>query len=147
MSRLYPDRPILAASLAVFRDDRVLLAQRVAAPLAGRFTLPGGMVEVGESLEAAALRETLEEVGVSARIVGFNRHVEVVDRDDEGRIRHHYVIASFVGAWVGGEPATGPEAMAVTWADREAMLALPTTEHLPALLDRAWAISRAPAPC
>lgn len=140
-SRLYPTRPLLAASLAVFREGRVLLAQRFAPPRANCFTLPGGLVEIGESLEDAALREMREEVGVVARILGFNRHVEVVERDGDGMVSRHYVIASFVGAWVSGEGSAGPEAQAVVWADRAEMLRLPTTEHLPDLLEAAWAIA------
>ena len=139
--RLYPSRPFLAASLAVFRDGRVLLARRAVPPFAGRYTLPGGLVEPGESLAAAALREMHEEVGVTARLLGFNDHVEVIDRDEDGRLRHHYVIASFVGAWVAGQGTPGPEAADVIWADRDTAMQLPTTEHLPALLERAWAIA------
>ena len=138
--RLYPTRPLLAASLAVFRRGRVLLAARAVPPFAGRYTLPGGLVEPGESLEAAAVREMHEEVGVTAEIVGFNRHIEIIERDEAGRVRHHYVIASFVGTWVAGEATPGPEAMAVAWADRDEVLLLPTTDHLPELLDAAWAI-------
>ena len=137
-SRLYPARPLLAASLAVFRDGRVLLAQRVAAPLAGRFTLPGGLVEPGETLAEAALREMREEVGVEARMIGFNRHVEVIERDAAGLVRHHYVIASFVAHWVSGEGTVGPEAGAVVWANRAEVASLPTTNHLTPLLDAAW---------
>ena len=140
-SRLYPARPLLAASLAVFRDGRVLLAQRVAAPLAGRFTLPGGLVEPGETLAEAALREMREEVSVEARIVGFNRHVEVIERDDTGRVRHHYVIASFVAHWLSGEGTIGPEAGAVIWADRAEIGTLRTTDHLAPLLDAAWVLA------
>ena len=138
-SRLYPTRPLLAASLAVFRKGRVLLASRAGAPFAGRYTLPGGLVEPGETLAEAALREMREEVGVEAAILQFNRHVEVIERD-AGGVRHHYVIASFVGAWLAGEGTPGPEASEVVWADRDAVGRLPTTEHLPALLDVAWAI-------
>ncbi len=143
--RLYPSRPFLAASLAVLRDGRVLLARRAAAPFAGRYTLPGGLVEPGEALAAAALREMEEEVGVTARILGFNQHVEVVDRDEAGRVRHHYVIASFVGAWIAGEGMPGPEAAAIVWANRDEAARLPTTEHLPDLLAKAWAIAEAAA--
>lgn len=142
-SRIYPQRPLLAASLAVFRDNRVLLAQRFVPPLENRFTLPGGLVEVGETLEEAALREMQEEVGVTARILGFNRHVEVIERDAQDVVKHHYVIASFVGAWVSGEGVIGPEAQAVVWADRDEMLRLPVTDHLSPLLDAAWAIAEA----
>ena len=71
-ARLYPPRPILAASVAVFRHGKVLLASRTAPPAQNLFSLPGGLVEVGEGLAEAALRELMEEVGVTARIVGFN---------------------------------------------------------------------------
>jgi 8-oxo-dGTP diphosphatase len=147
-SRIYPQRPLLAASLAVFRDNRVLLAQRFVPPLENRFTLPGGLVEVGETLEEAALREMQEEVGVTARIIGFNRHVEVIERDAQDVVKHHYVIASFVGAWVSGEGVIGPEAQSVVWVDRDEMLRLPVTDHLSPLLDAAWMIAEAQGvPC
>lgn len=139
--RIYPRRPLLAASLAVFRDNRVLLAQRAAPPLADRFTLPGGLVEAGETLAEAALREMREEVGVEARIVRFNRHVELIEHDATGAVIHHYVIASFVGAWTAGEGTIGPEARSVIWASRDEIASLPTTEHLPQLLEAAWAIA------
>jgi 8-oxo-dGTP diphosphatase len=139
--RLYPARPFLAASLAVFRDDRVLLAQRFIPPSANCFTLPGGVVESGETLEEAALREMEEEVGVRAKILGFNQHVEVIERDDEQRIRHHFVIASFVGAWISGEGTVGPEAQAVAWVKRSELAGLVTTKHLRPLLERAWTIA------
>ena len=139
-ARLYPTRPLLATSLAVFRQGRVLLAKRPRSPMAGLFTLPGGLVEPGETLGAAALRETSEEVGVDARLVGFNRHVEVIERDPVGAVVRHYVIASFVGWWVGGEATTGPEADAILWANRADLDDLPMTFGLVPLLAAAWAM-------
>ena len=135
--RAYPAYPLLAASIAVFRDGKALIATRTKAPGAGVWSLPGGLVETGETLEEAALRELMEEVGVEARIVGFNRHVQRVDRDDAGRVRHHFVVASFVGAWVAGEPTTGPEAGEVRWVDPHDLDGLPTTPHLGRILARA----------
>ena len=140
-SRLYPVRPLLAASLAVFRNNRVLLAQRFVPPMENRFTLPGGLVEPGESLSDAALREMHEEVGVEAKILGFNQHVEVIERDPDGAVKRHYVIASFVGVWLAGEGTTGPEAQAVVWVDRDGLRDLPITDHLLPLLNSAWSIA------
>ena len=74
--RLYPPRPILAVSLAVFRDGRVLIARRGRAPLKGLYSLPGGVVEIGETLREAALRELPRKSASSAEIVAFNDHVE-----------------------------------------------------------------------
>lgn len=140
-ARRYPARPLLAVSLAVVRDGRVLLASRVKPPYAGCFTLPGGLVEPGERLEAAALRELGEEVDVEAKILGFNAHAEVIERDEAGRVRHHYVIASFVGAWRSGEGRAGEEAAEVIWADRADVARLKTTDGLPVLLERAFAMA------
>lgn len=142
-SRLYPARPHLAASLAVFRNGKVLLAQRFAPPLENRFTLPGGLVESGESLAEAALREMREEVGVEARILSFNQHVEIVERDPDGVVKRHYVIASFVGTWISGDGETGPEAQAVIWTGREGLRDLPISPDLLPVLDGAWTIAEA----
>ncbi len=135
--RTYPARPILAASIAVFRAGRVLIATRTKSPGAGVWSLPGGLVEAGETIEEAALRELQEEVGVQARIVGFNRHVQRIDRDEQGRVRHHFVVASFVGVWTGGEATTGPEAGEVRWVDPRDLGGLDTTPHLARILARA----------
>jgi ADP-ribose pyrophosphatase YjhB (NUDIX family) len=126
--------------MAVLRDDRILLAQRVDPPYAGRFTLPGGLVEPGETLAAAAVRELKEEVGIEARILGFNRHVEIIAEDSDGTVRQHYVIASFVGLWQAGEGSVGPEAKAIRWVSRDEVASLPVTDHLGPVLDGAWAL-------
>ena len=133
-------RPVLAASVAVFREGKVLLATRTQPPADRLWSLPGGKVEAGESLEEAALRELMEETGVAARILGFNRHVEIVGRSEAGTVTHHFVVASFVGEWLAGEPAPGPEAGAVMWADPLRLGGLPTTRELGDVLRRAHTI-------
>jgi ADP-ribose pyrophosphatase YjhB (NUDIX family) len=124
-------------SVAVFRVGRVLLARRAKPPFAGAFSLPGGLVEVGETLEAAALRELRDEVQVDARIVAFNRHVESIDRDSVGKIRHHYVIASFAGEWIAGEAKPGPEAGEAVWVEPAHLSELDCTPQLDAVVDAA----------
>ena len=136
-----PLTPILAASLAVFRDGRVLLTSRTQPPLQSLFTLPGGKVEAGETLEEAALRELMEEVGVRARIIGFNDHVELIERDAGGNVTRHFVIASFVARWVSGEAAAGPEAGAVLWVDPLDLKGLAVTPKLAHILRRAKRIA------
>jgi 8-oxo-dGTP diphosphatase len=91
--RLFPARPILAVSAAVFRKGRVLIVRRARAPLLGHFSLPGASVEIGETM-AALGRELMEEVGVEAEIIAFHRHGS--DFHEASRIRTHFVIASFV---------------------------------------------------
>ncbi|MGH6819529.1 MAG: NUDIX hydrolase [Methylocella sp.] len=143
-ARTYPQRPILGVSVAVFRAGRVLLARRTKPPFAGAFSLPGGLVEVGETLEAAALRELREEVHVDARIVAFNRHVESIDRDSGGKIRHHYVIASFAGEWIAGEAKPGPEAGEAVWVEPARLPGLDCTPHIVAVVEAAQRALNAP---
>jgi ADP-ribose pyrophosphatase YjhB (NUDIX family) len=132
---------VLAASIAVFRaDGRVLLATRTKPPAADVWSLPGGKVEAGETLEQAALRELSEEVGVTARILAFNRHVEIIQRNEAGEVSHHFVVASFVGEWLDGEPMPGPEAGQVLWADPFRLGGLATTRDLAGVLKAAHAL-------
>ena len=131
--RLYPARPILAVSIAVFRQGLALVGRRARPPLKGCYSLPGGVVEVGETLVEAALRELYEEVGVEAEIIGFNRHVEPITREG-GRVKAHFVIASFVGRWRRGEAQVSEETDAVAWIEPEACGLLLTTPGLPEIL-------------
>ncbi|CAA9312811.1 MAG: ADP-ribose pyrophosphatase [uncultured Microvirga sp.] len=137
--RRYPSRPILAASVGVFRDGRVLLAARARPPLEGLFSLPGGLVEPGETLGEAALRELREEVGVEAEMIGFVDHVQMIERDPDGRVKHHFVIAAHAARWRSGEPRVGAEALAVRWVAQDAVAGLPTTPGLAAVLRQAFA--------
>jgi 8-oxo-dGTP diphosphatase len=131
--REFPARPILAVSAAVFRGGRVLVVRRARAPMIGHFSLPGGVVELGETLAAAVARELEEEVGVEAEIIGFNRHVEAIGREGE-RVRTHFVIASFVARWRNGEARLSDEVDAVDWIDAEAGPPSPTTPGLSEIL-------------
>jgi 8-oxo-dGTP diphosphatase len=143
--RLYPDRPFVAASVAVFRDGRVLLASRTAPPADSLFSLPGGVVEVGEMLADAALRELFEEVAVRARIIGFVDHSEIVQRDPDGRIKRHFLIACFAAEWLEGEGTPGPEAGAIIWADPDQLGGIPVTKGLGPMLKKARDVVRAGA--
>jgi 8-oxo-dGTP diphosphatase len=139
--RLFPARPILAVSAAVFRGGRALIIRRARAPLLGHFSLPGGGVEVGETLAGALARELMEEVGIEAEIIAFNRHVEAIFPEGS-RIRTHFVIASFVARWITGEPSLGDEVDAVDWIDPVADLPSPTSPGLGEVLTSAARIER-----
>ncbi len=139
--RLHPARPILAASVAVFREGRVLIARRARAPAAGLYALPGGVVEVGETLRQAALRELAEEVGLAAEIVAFVDHVEPIHFDG-AKVREHYVIASFVARWRGGEARAGAEVDAFAWIEPDEIARWPTTPGLPEIIEKAARLER-----
>jgi ADP-ribose pyrophosphatase YjhB (NUDIX family) len=138
--KLFPTRLILAVSAAVFRQDRVLIIRRAQAPLIGHFSLPGGRVEVGETLAAALARELIEEVGIEAEILAFNRHVEAIAYEGE-RVRTHFVIASFVARWTSGEPRLSDEVDAIDWIDPAGPLPSPTTPELGEVLASAARIA------
>lgn len=130
-------KPVLAASIAVFREGKVLLAQRGKAPALGLWSLPGGRIEPGEALQEAVLRELFEEVGVRAQVIGFVDHVEFIQHDAEGGISAHAVICAYAGRWLAGEPQLSEEASAVQWVDPLNPPDVPMTRRLPEILARA----------
>ncbi len=130
-----PKRPQIAASAAVFRDGKVLIAKRGAPP--HLWSLPGGRVEMGESLEQAALREVMEETGVSAEIAGFAGHSQMFLRDETGTLTHHFIIAAFAARWTSGEATPGPEAAEVAWVEPSSVAQYETTQGLAEIIAKA----------
>ena len=108
--------PRLGVSVSAWRDGKVLLVERAKEPR-GIWAFPGGHVEPGESLEAAAARELLEETGLTVRLTGLLGLYEVIRRDDAGAVGVHYVIACFMGYAGPGEPVAASDAAAAEWAD------------------------------
>ena len=113
--REYPARPILAVGTIVVRDGCVLLARRGKAPGQGKWSVPGGAVDVGESLEAAARREVREECGVEVELTDTLEVIQRVTRDDAQRVRFHYVIVDYLARWLSGEPRPSDQASEVRW--------------------------------
>ncbi len=117
VEREYPGRPLVGIGVVVLRYRSVLLVRRAKPPAQGAWSLPGGAQRLGETAEAAARRELLEETGVSVGALYLAGHVDSIDRDTEGRIRFHYTILDFCGRHAGGEAVAGSDASAVAWAD------------------------------
>ncbi len=139
-ARLFPARPFLAASVAVLRGDCVLVAARARPPLQGIFSLPGGLVEPGERLAAAALRELREETGVEADLPRFLAPIEFIEMEQGGQARHHYVICAHVARWRSGDGTTGTEALAILWLRESEIEDVPTTPGLLPVLRSAFAV-------
>ena len=127
-ARSYPERPYLAVSAAIIRDGRVLIVRRARPPQL--YTLPGGVVETGETLLQAVVREVREETAIEIEPVALAGHREAIMRDAAGRTERHFVIMCFAARWIGGEPVLNHELSEARWLDPQALPALQTTEGL-----------------
>jgi ADP-ribose pyrophosphatase YjhB (NUDIX family) len=129
-ARTYPTRPYLAISAAIFRDGRVLIVRRGRAPAHGLYTLPGGGVELGETLEEAVIREVREETALAIEPVDLVGFRQAIARDAEGRVERHFVILPFAARWIGGEVSLNEELDEAHWLAPTALGGFKTTEGL-----------------
>jgi ADP-ribose pyrophosphatase YjhB (NUDIX family) len=125
----------------VVETGRVLLVRRGRAPGAGRWSLPGGVVELGEPLEAAVQREVAEECGLAIRVHGLVGVVDRIVRDAAGRVRYHYILLDYLASPAGGHPRPGSDALAVRWCDPGELGGLELTEGVETMLHRALAMN------
>jgi 8-oxo-dGTP diphosphatase len=117
--REYPEAPIVGVGAVVIDGTKVLLVRRGNEPLKGEWSLPGGALEVGETLQQGVVREVLEETGVTVAPAGVVEILDRIVRDGEsGRVRYHYVLIDFVCRVIGGSPLVGSDADEVQWVDR-----------------------------
>jgi 8-oxo-dGTP diphosphatase len=128
--RSYPDRPYLAVSAAIVRAGRLLVVRRAKPPAAQVFTFPGGVVEAGETLLKAVVREIAEETALAIAPLALAGHREFVARDEAGRVVRHFVILAFAARWVAGEPVLNDEIAEARWVTPAELEALATTEGL-----------------
>lgn len=106
--------PVLGTGAIVRRGDTVLLVRRAKPPYAGEWAIPGGKVRLGETLQAAAEREVLEETGVRIRAGSPAYTFEYIERAEE-QVRYHYVVVDLFGTWLEGEPRAGSDAAEAAW--------------------------------
>jgi ADP-ribose pyrophosphatase YjhB (NUDIX family) len=116
MSREYPARPIVGIGIVVLKPGVVLLVRRGKAPSFGKWALPGGGQELGETAEECARRELAEETGLTVGALHLAANVDSIHRDERGKIRFHYTIIDFAAAWISGEPRAGDDVTDLTWA-------------------------------
>lgn len=117
--RLYPPVPLLGVSVLCHRGDDVLLIKRSKPPYQDHWSLPGGLVEVGEELRTAAQRELAEETGVTARLTVPVETFDSIQRDDDGRVRSHFVLTVFCGPYQSGTLQAGDDALDAMWFSRD----------------------------
>jgi 8-oxo-dGTP diphosphatase len=146
-TRQYPERPIVGVGAVIVDEGRVVLIKRKYEPLKGHWSLPGGMVEIGETLESALSREMLEETGLR---VDVGPVIEVFDRimhDEQKRVRYHFVLIDYLCWPAGGTLTPGSDVDAAIWVDPVALAQYDLTEKVTSVIQRGLTLAReAPRP-
>jgi 8-oxo-dGTP diphosphatase len=134
--RLYPGRPIVGVGVLIEEDGRYLLVKRAAEPDAGLWSIPGGLIDVGEKAADAAVREALEETGLSVEIMNRVDVVDKIVQDDDGNVRYHFIIIDFRARPLSGEMRPMDDALDAAWAAPEDFIKYELTPTLVELLKR-----------
>lgn len=128
MKREFPEFPLVGVGAIIIRDDRVLLVKRAHPPIQGQWSIPGGVLEVGELVREAAVREAREETGLIVEPADLLGVYDRILRNEEQRVQYHYVLIDFLCRPVGGELRAASDAAEVRWFMREELRALQLAE-------------------
>jgi ADP-ribose pyrophosphatase YjhB (NUDIX family) len=115
MKRLYPDKPVVGIGAVIIKEGKIALIKRGNEPSRGKWTIPGGLVELGESLEQAVVRETKEETGLDVDNPRLIDVVSNVDLDDKGKVKYHYVIVDYLVHVKAGKAEALSDAVELHW--------------------------------
>ena len=138
ISRRYPERPILGVGALIFEGSRILLAERGGEPLKGYWSLPGGVLETGESLQDGIRREIREETGLIVEPAGIAEVFERIMRDESGRAEYHYVLIDYFCDIVGGALCAGDDCSAVRWFEVKELPGLLLTEGTLGVIEKTY---------
>jgi 8-oxo-dGTP diphosphatase len=119
MSREYPSAPLVGVGAVITDGARVLLIKRAKEPSRGEWSIPGGLVHLGETIQEAVAREAVEETGLTVRPEELIELLERIFHDDRGRVRYHYVLADYRCQVAGGEAVAGSDALEARWFERD----------------------------
>jgi 8-oxo-dGTP diphosphatase len=144
VTREYPDAPRVGVGAVILHDDNVLLVRRGQSPSFGKWTLPGGLVELGESTREAIAREILEECGIKIRVVDVAGVIDRVVKDENGRVRYHYVLVDYLAYPESTDVAAGSDAAEAEWFTIDRLAELDTTPGLLDMIRRAQALQGGP---
>ena len=142
VTREYPSCPRVGVGAIVLHEGRVLLVQRGRPPAFGKWSLPGGLVDLGETTSAAVRREVVEECGIEVRLAGVAGVVDRITRDETGRVRYHYVLIDYLAYADSDTVTAGSDAADVKWVPAEHVHTLDVTEGLVDMIERALALAR-----
>jgi len=136
--RRYPKRPLVGVGAIILRRNRILMAQRGKEPLKGWWSLPGGALETGETLDTAVRREVLEETGLTVEPVRIFEVFERIMRDAAGAVEYHFVLIDYLCRVVAGVPRAGDDVCRVEWMRLEDLAGLQITEGTLGVIERAF---------
>ena len=145
--RDYPDRPFVGVGAVIVHGGKVVLIRRRYEPLAGQWSLPGGVVEIGETLESSVAREMQEETGLEVEVGPVIEVFDRITRDSDGRVRYHYVLVDYLCWPISGELRAGSDVDDAVLVDPAAMGPYGLTAKATAVIERALQLEReAPRP-
>jgi 8-oxo-dGTP diphosphatase len=137
MKREYPERPFVGVGAIIVEDGRVTLIRRGRAPLLGEWSIPGGALELGETLREATVREALEETGLAVETQDLLGVFDRVMRDGEGRVLYHYVLVDFLCRRISGELSAAGDALEARWFTAEEVAGLGLANDTSGVIRRA----------
>jgi len=138
MEREYPDRPLVGVGAVIVEHDRVLLIKRGKAPLLGEWSIPGGLLELGETARQGAEREALEETGLVVRATELLGVFDRLVPDDDKRMRYHYLLVDFLCENILGELRASGDAADACWFRQEEVSGLALPEDTAAVISLAF---------
>jgi len=137
LRRDYPERPLLGVGAIVIERQRVLLVRRANPPLQGQWSIPGGVVETGETTREAVVREVQEETGLEVKPVEFLEVFERILRDENSRVRYHYVLMDYLCQVIGGAARAGSDVTELCWASADQLKELSVSPETCSVLQKA----------
>jgi 8-oxo-dGTP diphosphatase len=140
--REYPERPLVGVGGVVIHNERVLLIRRGSAPLEGEWSIPGGMLEIGETILEGVQRELLEETAIEVKVLDLIEVFERLTRDEAGKLKYHFVILDYLCEAVRGEARAGSDVTDVAWEQEAELNAYSLTPTATRVIQKAFEMAR-----
>jgi mutator protein MutT len=141
-TRKYPDRPYVGIGAVIVHEGRVVLVKRRFEPLAGQWSIPGGAVEAGETLEDCVAREMAEETGFLVQVGPVVEVLDRITRDEEGRVLYHFVLIDYLCWPIGGELQAGSDVAEAVLAEPSELAQYELTEKATSVIERGLEMAR-----
>jgi 8-oxo-dGTP diphosphatase len=142
MKRDYPEHPVIGVGAVIVRGDRALLVRRASEPLKDEWSVPGGVLELGEKLRIGAAREALEETGLTIEVGEVLDVFDSIFPDADGRTQYHFVLIDFLCRPIAGEAKAGSDVSDVKWVREDELRALELRESIAEVVRKGLASAR-----